>query len=924
MSDITRLPSGGVFFGPLRRTLALLLTGAIIIALSCLAEFRTLNWVYDPKATSMHLLSCPKLVPSMNRNEFVGQGRYCEVQAYGWDVEVRSRLNDAGFVEPEYSCSVPRFDMIGDNWDEFADFRLKNPIVCKVQSPCSQVQQCSESVGGAEVIVPCPRGPEEALNAPNQQTARLWAVLRTDGTPAGTVAFQTRWVNYRNTIFTEFCDSDLKLPVAKIIALRGMIGGLAWLVLIWLITDIGLHAAYHKYKKDVARKQNIDLSRVERNFNDNLYAHVWGRFTPPPLTSRTVSLTTPRAGNLTPSTRDGMVSRLVTASPMARGTVTPRSAGGSAAATPRSFKVAVCQDPTLAFVSRNWRNKVNSFLHQRSLRQRGKTKDLVVRMLFYPFFVILFGSLLAWAYLAVSPRNLVHIHSIADSLFDDYSTVFKAFSTWIILPFLLLDELTDLLTFFCISAVTRFSKPSVFAKFRKENEAEDVDQEDDDHTLSDISSLSSIHSVKVVEDDLVPESVIAVVCVDTYHLTDEAKLVENIQSVIDVVGIERLFVLHFSDELSPPDDTVTLLQARIHPAIQYIYVPERDKLAAVYWFSKYYLPLFQLHQPADETCSISHILVSDQAVWIPSSLTIPHSLLETEENSTQKTGLVCFGPSFKQSNRFLDVDLKFDMVEAIFQSDRASMGDGEVGGAILTLWDRESLEVAMFDHKPLTESFGGDFPGSGINVVRQEGRKIKFVSNALIKVNGSNVNVDCYDGLFTAARRKRLIFTDFTSLFSPRSLFNLNRLSSKPSNLVRLLRFIWDTIRVPVLLSTALRDPLGLGFVLVIFMMLEWIKVTVLSTALIPSVSRKERPSFVTSLLYPLVFVFYDLLILRPASMVAALLWAISDRPGQSIHEREDYEKDIPPCLPFPDAPWFSAWQKLPDEFDQTPASRYR
>lgn len=228
---------------------------------------------------------------------------------------------------------------------------------------------------------------------------------------------------------------------------------------------------------------------------------------------------------------------------------------------------------------------------------------------------------------------------------------------------------------------------------------------------------------------------------------------------------------------------------------------------------------------------------------------------------------------------------------------------------MLTLWERESLEVAAFDHRPLTRADGGDFAGAGINVVRTSSRRIKFVSNALIRING--IEDAGYETLFSSARKKRLIFTDCLSLLSPSAICNFNRLSSKPTNLVHVMQFIWDAIRLPVFISTAFRDPIGLGFIIVLVMVLEWIKIVVLSTVVIPASVHEERPSFFTGLVYPVVYLLYDMLVLRPVAIVAAVLWAVADHPAQSIHEREDYEKDIPPCLPYPDAPWFSAWQPI-------------
>jgi hypothetical protein len=99
-------------------------------------------------------------------------------------------------------------------------------------------------------------------------------------------------------------------------------------------------------------------------------------------------------------------------------------------------------------------------------------------------------------------------------------------------------------------------------------------------------------------------------------------------------------------------------------------------------------------------------------------------------------------------------------------------------------------------------------------------------------------------------------------------------------------------------------------------LILQWVKVITLAIVVLPASVKKERPTFFTALVYPVVYFVYDLILLRPTALVAAVLWSVNDRPGQSIHEREDYEKDVPPCLPYPDAPWFSVWLPQPDTDD--------
>lgn len=617
--------------------------------------------------------------------------------------------------------------------------------------------------------------------------------------------------------------------------------------------------------------------------------------------------------------RVGMVARTVTASPSCR----------LGSMTPTSFKVAVCEDPWKAFASSNWREKIERF-HQEKLLKPIHGKSTLAKKVFVPVFLVVLASLIAWMFLALSPSDLVNSHSVADVIIAGYSSIERAYSTWVILPMLFLDELAELLFFAAICSVVRWGRKTVFANVRdKEDlESDSFDESSSSGTFVDSLTPRSELSPNVVHAELIPAGVVAVVCVDRVRIDDENRFIENIESVITVMGIEKVFVMQFSDSFAPLDDTATLLQKKINLGIQFLFVPERDKLASVYWFSKYYLPLVQLHQGTRQKFAISHVMVVDQTVHVPHSLAIPHPLIDSlefkENGRMEKVGLICFGVSDSE-NPLENLDLKFHIVSHIFQSDRASLGDSEFAGALFTVWDRESLEFAAFDHSPMTEGNGGDFPGAGINLVRAgmtsnpDVRKIKFISNSLVHIN-NGLSQSTFDRFINVlflkfARRKRLWFTDFLSLLSPASVFNVNRIPSKPVNLINLLSHVFDFIRLPVLFSSALRDPIGLGFILTLYICLQWIRVAVLSIAIIPSGSRRDRPALTTALGFPFFQLVCNLCLLKPLSIIGAVVWSVWDRPAQSLHEREDHEKTVPPCLPFPDAPWFSVW-KLHQEKD--------
>lgn len=897
MSDVKYFPRSGFILGPLWRSVVLLFVGSVIIGVSCTALFRSTNWAYDSNSGALHLLDCPKLGIALQRLELVDSGSFCEVQMYNWDYNiVRDYLSSPGTFGSGYNCWFPKFEWTVDKMEEFWEYASRVPVVCQVDKPCTQTRVCTVDQKTGPVVVPCPRGPEEARELSHVPGLSVMVSL---GPASG---FYIDWSKYADTKFTEYCDEEFKIQVGNIVAARGMIAALLLLVFAWLIVDFGIHFS------GKAQQLAADLSEAEIKYNKTLAENIFpARNLTPPTTVR--SSYTPRSFAGSPSGREGMVARTVTASPSCR--------GGSM--TPSSFKVAVCQDPWRAFTSLNWRQKIEGFHHDKKLKPIH-TRTSVAKMLFVPFSVICMGSLICWAYLALSPADLVNSHSVADVFLSEYSSVLRAYSTWIILPLLLLDELASLLLFFATAFVVRWGRTTVFANVKKQQELEE--------TFSDLSeSTSSLSSPRVARPELVPDGVVALVCIEERRMQDESKFISNIKSVIHVVGIEKIFIMQFSDSFAPLDDTVLFLQQHINVGIQYLFLPERDKLAATYWFSKYYLPLFQLHQPVGHRFGVSHVMVVDQCVLVPASLTIPHALIDSatlrKNGKTEKVGLICVAAVLEEETRLDNIDIKLEITKQVFQSDISSLGDSEFMGAPLTIWERESLEFAAFDHKPSTQSHGGDFPGAGLNLLKSginncvsETLKIKFISNCTVKVttceNGSESSFEKFHRklFLTFARKKRLWATDLASLLSPASVLNPNRIVSKPLNLVDVLANVFDFIRLPVLLSSALRDPIGLGFILVMFMTLQWLRIAVLSFTIIPSGSRKQRPAFFSALIYPVFHLVYNLCLLKPLSIMAAAVWSVNDRPAQSIHEREDHEKTIPPCLPFPDAPWFSVWKQ--------------
>ena len=911
----------------LLRMLAVLFFGLNVVSLAGWAYFQTYRLFYDSNEPRIPILQCPSLVPKILRTEVVNQGRYCQVTLYNWArTEARGKLLDVGQKGTGYSCTVPLDEFKNDEFDKLEMYSAQNPIVCNVKAPCSQVQFCAkqDGLGGAVNEVDCPRGPDEAFSPQFDDPEMRYIYIQL--TPVGAsdeMYIYYPWNRYRQTHFTEFCDSGFTMAVGKMLAMRALIGSVILLSVLWFFVDMVLTILKRRQVKSVqSRLDSFNRDEIESIHNRNITELVWMNTQIDPRTTAPLSRPISRTSSIVETPRSGMVSRVITPVLNDSPGQQQQNFWGPGTQT-TSFKVAVCNNPFKAFTSLHWYHKVRCFNENFHRVGRGRSRVIYLSL---PLSFLLVGFILCVTLLALTPGDLVNTHSIADVLLSNYSSIWRAKSTWIILPFLFLDELYEIGLFLIESLLVRWGTETVFAQYAITDEPvaltkEFEDEEDEDYNEEEFFPEDDIEEKNVVSDRLIPEGVVAVICVDGLRLDNDDEFITNIQSVISVVGIEKVFILQFSDSLYPLDDTPVFLQSHIALGVQYVFVPERDERAAVYWFSKYYIPLVQVHQDPLAAFSITHVMVVEQGVSIPPTFVIPHQLVIPSDEADDETGkepeplpgVICFAS--RNPNGLDNLGLQFEIMHASFLSDRSSLGDTEmIERSGVVVWERDCLEKCAFTFEPLTAALGGDAVGMGIEALHIK-RPIKFVHNNLINRFDKKSSIVDFEGfldkLFLVhGRRKRLVWSDVKALLSPAAVLNRMRLAEKPFAFHNFLRAIFDSVRLPVLIASGLRDPVGLAAIIGVFIALMYVKLVVLWVVIerSPAAAKKDRPNFFTALYYPIHYVLWELVVLRPLSVFAGLFWSLLDTPDTCLAIREDYEQNLPPCLPYPDAPWYSIW----------------
>ena len=520
-----------IFVSSFVRMLAVVFFGLSVVALSGLAYFQSYRVFYNPSKPHIPIFECPTLVPNMLRSGSVNQGRYCQVTLYNWArTPARNKLLEIGETGTGYSCSVPHDEFTNEEFDKLEAYSVRNPIVCNVKAPCSQVRSCSkkDSPTGVEKEVSCPRGPEEAYSPQFDQPELrdIYIELSPPSAPVPAYMYYP-WNRFRQAHFTEFCDSGFTMSVGKILAMRALIASVIFLSILWFFVDLFLTILKRKQVRCVAaRLTSLNLDEVEEIHNRNIKELIWMNTQIYPPTTAPVSGPISRSPSIVGTPRSGMVSRVITPvlcdSPVGQNFFGSPSPSAAAA----SFKVAVCSNPFKAFSSLNWYSKVISFNENFHKVGRGRSRVIYLSI---PLSFLLVGFLICICFLALTPGDLVNTHSIADVLFSSYSTIWRAKSTWIILPFLFLDELYEILLFLIESLLVRWGTETVFANYTTSGVEED-EKFDDDEIFDDLDNVDQDDKEGgVISDKLIPDGVVAVVCVDGLRLNDDEEFITNIK-----------------------------------------------------------------------------------------------------------------------------------------------------------------------------------------------------------------------------------------------------------------------------------------------------------------------------------------------------------------------------------------------------------
>jgi hypothetical protein len=481
------------------------------------------------------------------------------------------------------------------------------------------------------------------------------------------------------------------------------------------------------------------------------------------------------------------------------------------------------------------------------------------------------------------------------------------------------DILLDFGLFIVATAAVSWPTSPVFASHMREKLGQLVNGEGRLENVSDRSPMMSDESVSggdsiqsVMDQALTLECCLLIACHESCLTVDkEASFINTLESALRVFPPDHIFVCDNGSSSHPLDHT-QMVTASVHPAINYLYIPEGNKTISFYWTNRYWIPYLE---KCGRIPKFSYAVIIDDDVPLPANLHIPHARLRECPNikavhyPITATSPGEGGPSLLV--RCQDIEYKLAGVHKYFQSTVARVISCH--GAI-ALWERKALDEILLQHDCV---FNGEDMYMGISLLR------KRDDSVIISCPQSIVPTFAPTSWRMLFRQRvkswevtshKKTFTFIIEILSPISWFHIKSVALKPYFLQELLSIVLDWLRIFLLISLAFRDYLALALMTGLFTILMYIQVLVFQFVYL-----RRRKDLRVSVGGIVMFPLYRLssLLFRVCALCQNILVYSHYRKGVRIQDREDEVKDMPPCPPHPDADWFTVWEPV-----MHPASR--
>ena len=844
--------------------LAVLLS--LSVGVSCCWFAYGTSWIYDPVSRTYPILQCPKFMVNTATKGFA-DGPMCRVTLSNIGLHQEAVIdNDA--------CRSP-------------PITSEDYIQCHLRTPCRKACTLSDTnrfcPDATLLTEPTPSDPGEECD-----------VSLPGSDPFTTSCYYIHW--------TPFCESTFRVTPGAILAMRSLFAGTGVMVFVWIFAEVTLWLADRKLKHETAQGYTRQQQLL------------------PPVIARLRQILTQRWQIEADQNRGG--------GPPSAASASWYCPSEAAASFRTSSGPLYSRNPERRFRSSQWNRRLGQWRKLNGQKTALFKTTVLARSLFLSLFFILILICAMFTIISVSPSQ---IPANADVLSVVEGTIrILPLYTWMD-GLIFVDILLDFGLFIVATASVSWPTSPVFATHMKDKLGELEAKLERGaitsypprsiHSDNDSVSVDTENSFESVLDQaLTNECCLLIACHESCLTVDkEQSFINTLRSALRVFPPNHIFVCDNGSSIQPSDHTQTVTES-VHPAINYLYIPEGNKTIAFYWTNRYWVPFLE---SCGRVPKFTYAVIIDDDVPLPPDLHIPHARLRENKNikavhypitaavfDAKTPGGIARGGVMVQCQ---DIEYKLAAVHKYFQSTIARVVSCH--GAI-ALWERTALNEILLQHDCV---FNGEDMYMGISLLRRRD------SSVIISCPQSIVPTFAPTSWRMLFRQRvkswevtshKKTFTFIIELINPISWFHLKSVALKPYFLQELLSIILDWLRIFLLISLAFRDYLALALMTAVFSFLMYIQVLVFQFVYL-----RRRKDLRVSTWGIIMFPFYRLssLLFRVCALCQNILVYSHYRKGVRIQDREDEVKDMPPCPPHPDADWFTVWSPSTNTETNTP-----
>ena len=366
---------------------------------------------------------------------------------------------------------------------------------------------------------------------------------------------------------------------------------------------------------------------------------------------------------------------------------------------------------------------------------------------------------------------------------------------------------------------------------------------------------------------------------------------------------QDIFVVDCGRTREPIDNTEFVIYSKVSNKIHYVYFPEPNRVLALYWTSKYWIPfLFASNMCGDYINS----LIVDDSVLFPDNFELPPAsyLLRNPKIKALHIPVEERPTGLASTKRMVEQIV----LTATCNISGTAMHAGSV--SVPQLWERNTFEMTCFnltDDQSFPRNRQLDLCMNGRNLLRDRGESV--IGVWLCQGSVKPV-MDSQTSQYKGFAEDFSICSNIFELIDPSSFLHKGSLAAKPVVFIELLNVFYDTFRLFLITGMLLRDPLGFTFVAVIAVSVSLLPLLINLAACVRYHDHHMFKLLFLFAIYPVQTILFTVPVrvvkLFKHKIIPTLMKKTDN--AVSLGEREVEFRDLPIVPPHPVPHWPTVW----------------